>query len=405
MFFWISGHPVARAVDKVPDPLEAPPVTAIFAPVTPLTDIPLLTQGRLAETRRAQRLAEFATQWEAAWERDDDIAPIFEVFLDDLGAAALMDYFDRRNPSCHGELHSLGELLARRTGNLEQAIGICDSSCTFGCVHGAVAGSFHHRSMGLPGSSGEQALALVPELRRFCSGSGATIPGFFAGNCAHAVGHALQHVAGSGFRASVEGCRRLYGDDMELRFYCETGVFMDARPILLRGVATTNATFAAKVHERMNLCGNLSQLPGACMRFLLPVPRTETEMANLTDQCSQRSGVVRQACFNTAGYLGRWMVSRLPSRVRDTCRGGEPTDRELCLAGLFFAKKRARHQSRIAATWPHLDAIGRKVFFSQFGYPYYRPGNPLLARMWDQTPAPAPAPSRVPSKHTRTGGG
>ena len=122
-----------------------------------------------------------------------------------------------RHPTCHSQAHQLGreifadERKARASPDaaLDAALGVCEYRCTGGCLHGAVGA--YAAARGAP-----------PDIADLCARPAMTrVVG--AGECAHAVGHALALLQSE--EDALRGCAA--APDYSVAHYCAGGVVME----------------------------------------------------------------------------------------------------------------------------------------------------------------------------------
>jgi hypothetical protein len=337
-------------------------------------DHPLVT-GRLTGRAARERLAAFGEAWVAARRDGTGTEAVFDAFLDDLGTDRIAAWFEARQPSCHGELHNLGRVVAARVDDAITAMAVCSDACTYACIHGAVKGHYADRV-----AAGETDVAGVQaDLVALCADR-PVVADFYPGNCAHAAGHAFAIVADSVARA-VALCEGF--PDPEDHFYCETGLFMQVSDEVRRELDwKAGPDRARRRAARIDYCAVESRHVSACLRFVLADFRLPEDLDRLGEVCDALFGTGRLGCFNALGYLARPRVATRPEEINTLCGRGTRRDRELCVSGVVFAKKDHMYAERLDRACRALEnAALARLCAAQRGTHYYRHGNPVLARM------------------------
>jgi hypothetical protein len=323
---------------------------------------------------------------------DDDA--IFRHFIDDLGVKTIGDYFEQEDPSCHGVAHDLGKVVGERVPDLATGMQVCGSTCTYACVHGVFKvyfsrlGKEYHAHDSHESASHYKRVVLSNvdldnfgrEVNNACSKSETVVPDFFRGNCAHGVGHAMAMLA-STVRLATEYCRVFEGKMM--RYYCETGVFMEKAGAIDRQYFTTAPGRMQRIDQVLQYCFANSDTPSACMRFLLSRIRGLDEAKAFASRCDEESGALRRGCFNALGFVARSYVAGKPEHLESVCGIGDNLDQHACISGVAFMKKGQRHRSAIeAACHQVFDKAMRQACHKQLTVYYYETGNPLWTTLF-----------------------
>lgn len=292
-----------------------------------------------------------------------------------VGDAHATEASEVMEPSCHGQSHDAGAAIAERAATLTEAMLACGDRCTFGCVHGAFRAYFSKR-LAQTGTTGV-APDVAQEISDLCREDSTILPGFYRGNCAHSVGHAFAAVASD---AATAASRCGMFDAAEMRFYCETGVFMEARRDIRAGIIRERMSFAARAKAGVEYCSVHASAPGACLRFVWPWAEDADAARALVRACERMDGHARRGCVYAAGYASRRYLSSHPADAGRVCGAAGPADRVYCAAGLALMKK--DHQDRGAL--PALcrgfgDRDLRAACDDQASRFYYQLDNPLIA--------------------------
>lgn len=356
-----------------------------------------LWRGSLTGAALDRRLKDFA----AAVDRREEPALLFNNFLDHLGVKRIIDYMEGRDRSCHGVLHALGEVLVERTESLKTSMMLCGDACTYACVHGAMKRYFSSvitkkeeaplLDEVSPLENGREEERVKRRLRRevlsLCGEGSKAVQDFFVGNCAHAVGHGFASLS-KNLSEAREYCA-LFQDE-ERRYYCESGIFMELRPMLERKIYRDGLTTAAKREIALRFCIQNSEFISSCLRFLLDPARGPDDIDHLGRQCATLDGKGRGGCFYTVGYISRAYVALQPEEINRVCRGGDPADRALCVSGLAFVKKDHRLKEKLARSCAYLtDARLKGVCEDQHRRFYYQVDNPVMKPMFFDSTSPA----------------
>ena len=162
---------------------------------------------------------ELKLRFEQAYDSANDIRSVFEKNLDTLGAEAMLDFLELRNPRCHGEAHELGKAISAHSQDIGAALQVCGNRCTNACMHGVVSEVFGDREYD----------EVTKQMSGFCErGEMAVL--HKPGNCAHGIGHALMILTGQDIGKSLASCVAFPKAGMD--YYCATGVFMEYRGML-----------------------------------------------------------------------------------------------------------------------------------------------------------------------------
>lgn len=355
-----------------------------------------LWRGSLSGAALDSRFRDFA----AAIDRREDPIGLYAAFLDQIGVKRIIEYAEGRDRSCHGMLHPLGEVLVERT-DLKTSMMLCGNSCTYACVHGAMKrhlvlvlsrneeAPLKEDVTPLGDVAGEEKVKrrLRREVLSLCREDSKAVQDFFAGNCAHSVGH--------GFAALAKGLSEARGycalfPDEERRYYCESGIFMELRPALERQIYRGQLSAAAKREIALRFCIQNSEFPSACLRFLLEPASAPEEIDDLGRKCSTLDGKIRRGCFQAVGYISRSYVADRPEEINRVCRSGDPTDRALCISGLAFVKKDHRLKEKLARSCNYLsDPSLKGICEDQHRRFYYQVDNPVMEWMFLNSTLPA----------------
>ena len=274
-----------------------------------------------------------------------------------------------------------------QTNDLELSVSLCKDGCTYACIHGALrtylAGQYAG-NQSPPGSKANKPKPVHPEkLKRdilhLCREDSNLIDGFLRGNCAHAVGHGFRAMAPNIAEARLR-CATF--PDVERRYYCESGVFMESRWKMRDELYGAGVSSADWDEAAIDYCVQKTDLPSACLRFLLEEPLDPQETRFLERKCLKMDVKTRRGCFNAIGFSNRQYVASHPEEVNRICRIGDPVDRKLCISGVFFIKPDNPLKEELLAACPYLQNQElRATCDDQNGRIYYQVGNPIMNLM------------------------
>jgi hypothetical protein len=259
--------------------------------------------------------AKFTTEYESI--KDDDDRPVYAKYLPLLGVDAILDYLEMQNPMCHGVAHNLGKELYTQTKDINGALQSCGNRCTGGCMHGVVGEAF--------GSQSHENVA--DKMEAFCS-QGEMARLHKAGNCAHAMGHALMLSNGGELGESLESCSNFKQPGMD--YYCATGVFMQYEMFLAEGVLDL---------EQKTLyspCDEHSQYPAACYRYMMYgiADRLDHDIPKIIDAClALPDAFKRGGCLHGLGNQHTRKIAEDPDLLPRLCSQGSADEQAMCIEG------------------------------------------------------------------------
>src|SRR2546422_39164 len=89
---------------------------------------------------RVQReRAEFVVKLSTA---SQPFRPLYEAYLDRIGANGILDGIEQLWPLCHDAAHDLGKLIHEKVRNVGAGLKVCSDRCNSGCMHGVLMGAF-----------------------------------------------------------------------------------------------------------------------------------------------------------------------------------------------------------------------------------------------------------------------
>ena len=348
-----------------------------------------LGSGRLKGAAQELRMKEFVKALDSRMKEGGSFRAVYENFVDDLGAKRMIDYFEQKNASCHGELHDLGALLMERTNNLETSVGLCGNGCTYACIHGALGAylSRYRTDGAVPSASVEKEVKLSSpmeelkqEVNHLCREDSKLVKDFFRGNCAHAVGHGFAQLTRN-LPEAQERCG--YFETLPMRYYCESGLFMELGESIEDNLYKGEMTPKDEAEAAVDYCAQNTERPSACLRFLLGQAKNRKEIAVVARKCAGLGGKARRGCFNALGFHSRAYVAAHPKEINNVCQQRDPTDQRLCISGLSFVKKgHSLKKALLSACEQFKNREFRELCKEQHRRFYYQLDNPVISLMF-----------------------
>jgi hypothetical protein len=340
--------------------------------------------GRLRGDAQNLRMKEFITALEQIQTRTR--RSIYLEFIEELGVKKIVEHIESQNPSCHGELHSLGRIIRERTNDLETSFQLCQDACTYACLHGVLKRHFSDYQINPAAFSAKESPLsaeterLKEEIDQLCKEDSAVVIDFFRGNCAHAVGHAFADI---GQNVSTTKAYCTLFKEAALQYYCQTGLFMELRDEIRKELAYD--AMKERWEAEMAFCINNTQWPSACLHFFLGRPTRLDQIDAVALKCTGLKGKSRLSCFYAVGAYGNSYIAAHPEHVNDTCQHGSLPDRKLCISGLFLRKKgHTRAEALKAACQKMRDQELKSVCQDQTRRYLYQIDNPVKSLMFDE---------------------
>ena len=194
------------------------------------------------------------------------------------------------------------------------------------------------------------------------------IADFFQGNCAHGVGHAMGQI-GKSVKSATQYCQ-LFPDN-EMRYYCETGVFMELEnKIQSKFIPKTNSRSEA-IKLTLSYCDKNSNFPSACLRFLLKRNKSLGHITRFATLCTRQKEHLRRNCFNALGYFSRTYIAKNPKEFQYTCILGDRKDKYACILGVVHMKKGQRYSPKIKKACKFLTDKKQLAFCEKQANSYY----------------------------------
>ncbi len=286
-----------------------------------------------------QLLREFMVDFNAA---TDSRRSVFEKYLENLGAEAMLQALDQRFPLCHHQATDLGAALFAGTRDLPATLDVCGDLCTSACRQGAIREAFGKGSFD----------AAEAQLDALCE-KGSLSSQETKGSCAHAIGQALMVASSYELERSLDGCTTHPLEAM--RYYCATGVYMEyfMDPDELELEVILNLHFP---------CDQSSPYPAACYRYKASIMlhALDGDLEALGSECEGLSGRQRLGCFHGLGAAHLSHIYKDPAWLPKVCAQKARDDRRMCIEGAV--EKLADYDEGIAGlACEHLKRKDAKV--------------------------------------------
>ncbi len=312
-FFW-QASPSAATPEAADEPVEHP--LQLQVPLDQTVD------------ERAQVVAELKAA------RTTNLLPIYEKWIDTVGANGLIAAVEEWNPTCHDEAHDLGKEIYKKIGDVGEALATCEDACYSGCMHGVIMQVFTEGETAPDGSA-----PMLPEehvqiedakarIATICDKTVAT--GLYkAGDCAHGIGHGLMYLAEYDIPKALAVCDTF--DSYPMRYYCATGAYME---FVERGPKEVPPG-ATEFYP----C-DVSPYPAACFRYEMThvVADHYKETSGFHDlvlACEAMTGNVRLGCFHGLGNANMPYVRGGSATLEQVCHYGEHDDQYVCIEGVM----------------------------------------------------------------------
>ena len=353
-----------------------------------------LIHGKLTGEVAEHEVKKFAHEYHQHIEEELGFRLLYEQYIESIGVQNIANVLETEY--CHGEAHSLGKIIAARVADLKTGMKICGDTCTYGCLHGLFQVYFHqlgrdyhehnqHSGKHPPhemeaDKKGTHVVLTDAELAQLsrdankaCKESHSIVEGFFQGNCAHGIGHALGKL-GNKAVLSKSYCKIFPHPD--LQYYCETGVFMELSSQLEDNLFADAETRSEDIRIALTYCHQESNYPSSCLRFLLLDNNNLGHITRYAYFCAKQGGLMRTHCFNSLGFHSREYVAHNPSEIVYTCSMGDMEDQDACISGLALMKKGHEYREKIKSACLLLENDAQKEFCgNQVSKYYYQLGN------------------------------
>ena len=256
--------------------------------------------------------------------------PLYEEYIDVIGANGILTGIETIWPKCHIEAHDLGKIIYARLKNVEKSLRVCAEKCYTGCMHGVLMEAF----AGAQSDEEERHVdlnKLKPMMNEICLNNSEMLNSYGPGECAHGVGHAIMFLSGYHIQDALDGCAEF--DDAKMEYYCADGGYMEYVQDHDKEDAKTKSLFYP--------CDTFD-FPAGCARAKIgPVAsRLLNESGNLTKvtqdlihACQQLEGKFRLGCFHGIGNAYSGLLVSGTLKFQDVCFQGSEEEQIVCIEG------------------------------------------------------------------------
>lgn len=250
--------------------------------------------------------------------------PLYERYIDVIGANGILDGLEHLWPKCHSQAHDLGKVVFARVRDIGTSLRICAGRCHSGCMHGILMEAFADT---LTSEAHADLASLKPVMNALCQNHPEMISSYSPGDCAHGVGHALMFLADYHISDALETCREF--TDQAMAYYCVTGAYMEYVTERDRADMVTQSLFYP--------CDTFAY-PAACFRYkMAQVARrhywTAQQPTVLIHACAQLHGKFRRGCFHGLGNAYMHPIAQGHISIKTICLHGTDEDQFMCIEG------------------------------------------------------------------------
>lgn len=255
--------------------------------------------------------------------------PLYETYIDVIGANGILDGVEALWPKCHSEAHALGSVIHERVGDIGTALRICADGCYSGCMHGVLMKALS-AAEDPNDPEGHVNLALLKDMvSTLCFANEAMTTSYAPGDCAHGVGHALMFLADYDAPMALELCRAF--DQSAMDYYCATGAYMEY-------MGEREKEDAEDERKGLLYPCDTYDYPAACARYkMVHVLRRHRSnngtIAELVRACEKLSGTFRLGCFHGLGNASMGRIRSGKISVAEVCLHGDEQERFVCIEG------------------------------------------------------------------------
>ena len=250
--------------------------------------------------------------------------PLYEEYIDVIGANGILDGIDKVWPLCHDEAHDLGKVIFAKVKDIGIGLQICADRCYSGCMHGVLMEAFANVQ-----KDGHIDLETVkPKMDEVCKNE-RMAASYSPGDCAHGVGHALMYLAADNISEAIDACKTF--DKYPMKYYCATGAYMQ--------YTLDKEKEDAETKEAMYPCDSFD-FPAACARYKLVYvmfrnTRKQLPPSTLIKECEKLSGKFRLGCFHGLGNAYMVYIRDGSVKITDVCLTGTEDEQFVCIEGVI----------------------------------------------------------------------
>ena len=262
------------------------------------------------------------------------LRPLYEKYIDQIGANGIVKVVHQVSPKCHGEGHDLGKVIFSKLKDIGSSLKTCQNACYAGCMHGVFMEFFQIEEEG-DNHAKDKALLnkhlIVKQIREKISTiclDKSVLNMYRKGDCSHAVGHALMFVLDYDIPASMEHCKLFEADAMD--YYCATGAYMEY---------VSSHGMDQKEGETLFYPCDTEDFPAACFRYKLSqVFRNHFAKGggflDIVEKCTELKGRYRLGCFHGVGnaHMGNIAEGNVP--ITYVCGFGNKDEQFMCIEGV-----------------------------------------------------------------------
>jgi len=290
--------------------------------------------------------------------------PLYEEYLNVIGANGILDGIQRVWPKCHSEAHDLGKVILARVRNIGESLRICADRCSSACMHGVLMEAFTE-SQERASRGGHVYLSTVRRLMNdVCYKNTEMIASYSPGDCAHGVGHALMYLTGYNIPKAMRACAGFR--DPAMKYYCATGAYME--------YVTERDSEDAKSKSLLYPCDTYDY-PAACSRYKMArvgrrhyLARKKT--GELISECKKLSGKFRLGCFHGLGNAHMGPIARGRISIKEVCLHGTEDDRFMCIEGAM-ERMAKYHEKRALVVCEQLEGKNKEACLTAVEHKMY----------------------------------
>ena len=255
--------------------------------------------------------------------------PLFEKYVDTIGANGILDGIEKLWPKCHSQAHDAGKIIYAGMQNVGAGLRICADRCYSGCMHGVLMEAFVFATDPDDPEGHIDLEAVKPIMQDLCYNNTQMTKEYSPGDCAHGVGHAMMFLNSYDVPVAIEACKQF--DSSYLKYYCATGAYME--------YVTENDKTDAETKSLFYPCDSYDY-PGACSRYKsVHVSRrhyqAKKETIDLLKECEKLEGKFRLGCFHGVGNGHMGSVAGGKTKIKDLCSYGTEVDQFVCIEGVM----------------------------------------------------------------------
>jgi hypothetical protein len=248
--------------------------------------------------------------------------PLYEEYIDVIGANGILDGIEKLWPRCHDEAHDLGKVIFAKVKDIGIGLRVCADRCFSGCMHGVLMEAFASVQ-----KDGHIVLETVkPKMGEICRNE-QMVASYSPGDCAHGVGHALMYLSDDNIPEAIDACKEF--DTYPMKYYCATGAYMQ--------YTLDMENEDAKTKETIYPCDSFD-FPAACTRYKLPYVvfrnmQNKLPPEAVIKECEKLRGKFRLGCFHGFGNAYMPFIRDKQVKISDICLTGNEDEQFVCIEG------------------------------------------------------------------------